>query len=179
MCLNRRSYGERLAKEAFWSPDTRGSKKDTAITPVVEAVRVPAHLVLPGFLQAKQLRTLNSHWGRAATLEKRSRVYACRVASVVSNSLQPCRLWPARLLCQGGGFSRQESWSVLANTGSHTLLKHCISCCPSRQLPWVPGAARTPATQAAAPPPHLALMGANPSPPGQPQEQTPVDNPHA
>ena len=35
------------------------------------------------------------------------------------------------------------------------------------------------ATQAAAPPPHLALTGANPSPPGQPQEQTPVDDPHA
>ena len=40
-------------------------------------------------------------------------------------------------------------------------------------------AARTPATQAAAPPPHLTLTGANPSPPGQPQEQTPVDDPHA
>ena len=26
-CLNGRSYGERLAKEAFWSPATRGSKK--------------------------------------------------------------------------------------------------------------------------------------------------------
>ena len=38
---------------------------------------------------------------------------------------------------------------------------------------------RTPVTQAAAPPPHLALTGANPSPPGQPQEQTPVDDPHA
>ena len=34
-------------------------------------------------------------------------------------------------------------------------------------------------TQAAAPPPHLALTGANPSPPGQPQEQTSVDDPHA
>jgi len=34
-------------------------------------------------------------------------------------------------------------------------------------------------TQAAAAPPHLALSGANPSPPGQPQEQTPVDHPHA
>ena len=34
-------------------------------------------------------------------------------------------------------------------------------------------------TQAAAPPPHLALTGANPSPPGQPQEQTLVDDPHA
>ena len=37
----------------------------------------------------------------------------------------------------------------------------------------------TPVTQAAAPPPHLALTGANPNPPGQPQEQFPVDNPHA
>jgi len=33
-------------------------------------------------------------------------------------------------------------------------------------------------TQAAAPLPHLALTGANPSPPGQPEEQTPVDDPH-
>ena len=45
---------------------------------------------------------------------------------------------PARLLCQGGGFSRQEYWSVLANTGCHTLLEHCISCCPGRHLPHPP-----------------------------------------
>ena len=32
--------------------------------------------------------------------------------------------------------------------------------------------------QAAAPRPHLARIGANPSPPGQPQEQTLVDDPH-
>ena len=41
------------------------------------------------------------------------------------------------------------------------------------------GAARTPATQVAAPTPHLALTRTKPSPPGQPQEQTTVDNPHA
>ena len=34
---------------------------------------------------------LNSHWGRAAT-GKKSCPYAHRVASVVSNSLRPCRL---------------------------------------------------------------------------------------
>jgi len=34
-------------------------------------------------------------------------------------------------------------------------------------------------TQAAAPPLHLALTKAHLSPPGQPQEQTPVDDPHA
>ena len=42
----------------------------------------------------------------------------------------------------------------------------------------MPGAARTPVTQAAAPSSHLALTGANPSPPGQPQKQTPVDDPN-
>ena len=97
----------------------------------------------------------------------------------MSNSLRPCRLWPTRLLCQGGGFSRQEYWGVLANTGCHILLEHYISCCPSCHLSSVSAAARTPATQTAAPPPHLALTGANPNPPGQPQEQFPVDNPHA
>ena len=33
-------------------------------------------------------------------------------------------------------------------------------------------------TQAAAPSLHLALTGANPSLPGQPQEHTPVDDPY-
>ena len=75
------------------------------------------------------------------------------------------------------GFSRQEYRSVLANTGCHTLLEHYISCCPSHKLPWVPGAARTPATQAAIWPPQLALTGTNPNPPGQPQEQASGANP--
>ena len=44
-------------------------------------------------------------------------------------------------------------------------------------ITWL-SAARTPVTQAAAPPPHLTLTGADPSPPGQPQEQTPVDDPN-
>ena len=34
-------------------------------------------------------------------------------------------------------------------------------------------------TQAAAPPPHLALTGEDPSPQGQPQEWNPVNEPHA
>ena len=125
---------------------------------------------------------LNSHWGRAATgkKEKKSCIHGHRVTLLMSELLWPCKLWPVRLPCQGEGFSRQEYWSVLANTGCLTLLEHYIFCCPSRQLPWVPGAARTPATQAAAPPPFLALTGANPSPranpspPGQPQELNPT-----
>ena len=99
-----------------------------------------------------------------------------RVTLVMSNSLWPCRLWRARLLYQGG-FSRQEYWSVLVNTGCHTLLEHYISCCHSCHLLWESGATRAPVTQAAAPPPHLDLTVANPSPPGKSQEQTSVDNP--
>jgi len=181
--LNQQSCGERLAKEAFWLPATRGLKKDSdrTITPAADAVRVPAHLELPGSSQAKQLRHFHAQLSLGAELPqaKKSSLYVCRVSLVVSNSLWPCRLWPVRILCQGGVFSRQEYWSILAKTSCRTLVDHYISCCPSRQLPWLPGAARTPATQAAAPPPHLALTGANPTPPGQPQEQTPVDDPRA
>ena len=145
----------------------------------MEAVHVPAHLTPPDSPQAKQLYHLHAQLslGQRWHRQKKSCPYVHRVASVVSHSLRPCELWPARLLCQGGGFSRQEYWSVWDNTGCHTLLEHYISCCPSHQLPRVPGAARTPETQVAAPPPHVALTGANPSPLGQPQEQTPVDNP--
>ena len=40
------------------------------------------------------------------------------------------------------------------------------------------GISGTPVAQAAALPPYLAFTGANPSPPGQPQEQTPVNDPY-
>ena len=160
--------------------EARKKDSDRAITPVAEVVHVPAHLVPPGSPKAKQLHNLHSQLSlkQSCHRQKKSCLYACRVTSVLSNSLWPCRLWPSRLLCQGRRFSRQY-WSILANTGCHTLLEHQISCFPSRQLPWVPCAARTPVTQAAAPPPKLALRGANCSLPGQLQEQTPVDDPHA
>jgi len=180
-CLHGRSYGERLAKEASDHQLQEARKKDSerAITggslcpctlgatrvPTSQAAAPPSRSILTG--------------AELPQAKKKSCIYAHRATSVVSNSFWPCRLWPARLLCQGGRFSRQEYWSILANTGCHTLLESCISCCPKHQLPWIPGAARTPATQQTTPPPHLALTGANPSPPGQPQEQNPVDNPHA
>ena len=111
----------------------------------------------------------NPRWGRAATGKK-------GLASMHAGSLRLC---PTLQRCRMSGWlSRQKHWSVLANTGCHTLLEHCISCCPSRQPPWIPGAARTPATQTSAPPPHLVITETNPRPPGQPQEQTPVDDPH-
>ena len=60
--------------------------------------------------------------------------------------------------CQGGGFSRQEHWSVLANAGCHTPLEHCIPAALAAN-PLSTRAARTPATQAAALPHHLASQG--------------------
>ena len=110
---------------------------DRVITPAAEAVRVPAHFAPPGFPQAKQLGHLHTQLslGQSCHRQKKSCIYACRVTSAVSNSLRPCELWPASLLCQGGQFSRQEHWSELANIGCHTLLEHCISCCPSCQPP--------------------------------------------
>ena len=132
-----------------------GKDSDWAIAPVAKAACVPAHLAPPGSPQAKQPCQLSL--GQSCHRQRKSCNYACRVTSV-GPTLRPCRLWPASLL-SGRGLSRQEYWSVLDKTGCHTLLKHSISCCLSHQLPWVPGAARTQATQAAAPPPLLALTG--------------------
>jgi len=116
--------------------------------------------------------TLNSHWGRSATGKKKF------------VSMRAGLLWICLTFCDPvdcglpsfsvrKGFSRQEYWSALANTGCHTLLEHYISCCPGRQLPWVSGAARTPATQTcttSTPGPHRgkpkssrAASGAKPS----------------
>ena len=106
--------------------------------------------------------TLNAHWSRDATGKRKSCIYARGVTSIVSNSLWPCGLWPARFLCKGG-FSRQEYWSGLPYP-SRAL--YFISCCPRCQFHWIPGTARGPVTQEAAPPPHLALTEADPSPLG-------------
>ena len=106
-----------------------------AITPAVEAVCVPAHLVPPGSLQAKQLCHLHAQpsLGQSCHRQKKFCIYPLRVNLVVSNSVT---LWT--VACQASlsvGFSRQKYCSVLANTGCHTLLEHYISCCPSCQLP--------------------------------------------
>jgi len=186
---SRGSYGDRLAKEAFWSPATRGLKKDSDRTLYNSCGRgspCPCTLGIAKVPRSQAAVPLSCSPLTGAELpqvikkkkKKKCCVYACRVASILSDSLRPCRLWPARPSLSEKGFSRQEYWTVLASTGCHTLLEHCISCCPSRQPLWVPGAARTLRSQAAPQPLHLALTGANPSPPGRPQKQTPVNDPH-
>ena len=131
-CLNRWSY-----RHAFSSPATRGLKKDSDrdVTPAAEAVRVLAHLALPASLKAKQLRHLHAQLslGQSCHRQKKSCVYA---------HFSHVQLFAALLsvACQATlsgrrGFSRQQHWSVPPNTGCHTLLEHCISCCPLSQLP--------------------------------------------
>ena len=123
---------ERQLQEAQKRKDS-----DRAITPVAEAVHFPARLAPPGSPQAKQLRHLHAQFSRRQSChrQRKSHVYVHGLVSAVSDSLQPCRLWPARLLCQGSGFSSQEYWNMWANTGCHSLLEHCISLCSSHQFP--------------------------------------------
>ena len=108
-------------------------KADRVITPEAEAVGVPAHqgqvlgtiTLGPCKPSSCATFTFNSHWGRAATgkKEKKSCAYTHRVASVMSSSLWPCRLWLARLLCQQSS-SDKNTGALLANTGCRTLLEH-------------------------------------------------------
>ena len=136
-CLNRWSYRERLAKKRPSDCQLQEAQKkdsDRAINPVAEAVHVRAHLVPPGYHLHAQLSL-----GKSCHRQK-SVLHLCAQGHFVhrvtlSDSLPPCRLWPARLLSQGGGLSRQEYWNLSANTGCHTLLEHYISCCPNCQLP--------------------------------------------
>ena len=66
-------------------------KTDRAITPAAEAVCVPEHLALPGSLQVEQLHHLHAELSLGQSChsppQKKSCVYARRVAYVLSNSL--------------------------------------------------------------------------------------------
>ena len=77
---------------------------DRAKTPAVESVRVPAHLVLPESPQAKQLCHLHAQPSLGQSCHRPKSLVSMHTVSfqLCLNSLQPCRLWPARVLCQGG-----------------------------------------------------------------------------
>ena len=139
-CLNGRSYEKRLPKEAFRSPATRGLKKDSdrAITPAVEAVCAPAHLTPPGSPQAKQLHHLHAQPPLGQSHHRQKGVLHLSMQGCFSRVQLFTSLWAVD--CQAslsGRFSLSVSqyWTVLVNTGCHTLLEHCISCCISHQLP--------------------------------------------
>ena len=125
--------------------EARKKDSDRAITPTAEAVHVPAHLVPPGSPQAKQLHHLHAQLSLGQICHRQKK-FVSMCAGLLWSCLTFCDPVDCGLpsFSVRRGFSRQEYWSALANTGCHTLLEHCISCCPSR---WVSGAARTPATQ--------------------------------
>ena len=131
---------------------------------MAEAVCVPAHLALPGSLEAKQLCHLHAQPFTGAELSQAKKVLNLDMT-----------LWT--VACQAslsGGFSRKEYWSVLANTGCHTLLEHYISCSPKLptplstwccQNPYNPSSCitSTPGTHCGRPKSSRATSGANPS----------------
>ena len=57
---------------------------------------------------------LNPPWAELPQAKK-SCIYVCRVTLVVFNSLQPCGLWPTRLLCQAGSPGKNTGvyWPIL------------------------------------------------------------------
>ena len=108
-----------MEKDWTKKPATRGLKKDSdrAITPAAEVVHVPAHLALPGSSQAKQVCHLHAQLslGQSCHRQKKKKkclVCLCRVASVLSDSLQPVDSGPP-------GFSVREAGSPGKNTGAY------------------------------------------------------------
>ena len=121
----------KTGKEAFWSPATRSSIKDSdrAITPAAEAVYVPEYLAPLESPQAKQPCHLHTQLslGQSCHQQKVSSIYAHRVTLVVSNSLWPCRLWPARLLWQRRGFFKQECSRLVATPFQGTIFPAALA----------------------------------------------------
>ena len=110
---------------------TRDLKKDSdkAISSVVEAVHVPAHLASPGSPQAKQLHQFHAQLSlrQSCHRPKMSCAYVCRVASVVSDSLQPCGLWTVACHASLSGMGVLQA-RILECIGQYWLLH------PSRAL---------------------------------------------
>jgi len=124
--------------------------------------------------------TLNPHWGRAVTGQKKK-----SIASMHAGLLRLCSTLCGPVNCGLPGFSVR---GVLQARILECIGQYWLSY-PSRALYFLLAlATNSPEylvwpeslwTQAAAPPPQLALTGAEPSLPGQPQEQTTVDEPYA
>ena len=114
------SYGERLTREACWSPATRASEKDRdrALTPAVEVVHVPPLLASPGSLQAKQLCafTLNSHWGRAATGQKKVSMHTGSFCSCPTLCAPVDCVLPGLSVRGSPGKNTGVSWPILVAT---------------------------------------------------------------
>ena len=160
-------------------PTTRGSKidSDKAVTPVMEAVCVPAHLAPSRSPEAKQLHHLHTQ----LTGEKLPQAKKL-LASMHTGLLRWCpTLWPCRLASpaslSGMGVLQArilegigQYWLPYLSRALYFLLPYPPTplsawCC---QNPCAPSSCTT-----STPGPHWV----NPSPPGQPGQQSPVDDP--
>ena len=129
--LNWRSYGERLAKEAFWLPAIKGSEKDSdrAITPVVEAICVPAHCAPPGSPKAKHLCHLHAQLSLGQSYHRQKK----NLASICTGSL-----WSYPTLCDPvdcglPGFSVREA---VGAGGRGDLQARILECTGQYWLPY-------------------------------------------
>ena len=119
-CLNGRSYGERLAKEAFWSPATRGSEKDSdrAIIPAVEAVCVPCTLGTARVPASQAAAPPSQSVLTGAELPRGEKSLVFMRTALLRSCSTPCDPvdWPARLLCQRWGSPGKTTgvyWPIL------------------------------------------------------------------
>ena len=83
--------------------------------------------------------TLNSRWGRAATVQTKKKVLSLCTQGRFSPIQLFVTLWTAA--CQAslsGEFSRQEYWSILVNTVCHTLLVHLFPAALAANSPEYP-----------------------------------------
>ena len=93
---------------------------DRVITPVMEAVSVPAHLALTRVPASQAAVPLSHSTFTGAELpqakKKKYCIYARKVNSAMSDSLSPCRLWSARLFSQRMGSPGKNTgayWPIL------------------------------------------------------------------
>ena len=98
--LKKKNYLFRCARSSLWHA---GSSSPCLCT--LAAARVPAG-------QAAALPSCSTFTG-AGLLQAKKVLHLCAQGhSVMSNSTQPCRLWPARLLFQGGECSPGKNTGV-------------------------------------------------------------------
>ena len=146
----------------------------------MEAVHVPAHLAPPGCPQFKQLRHLHAQPSLGQGCHSTT-----SLVSMPPGLLQSCPTLCDPVDCGLPGFSVREGGSPGNNTRVYWPVLVAI---PSRALyfllPQLPAPLRTwccrnPCDPSSCMTSSPGPQGANPSPPGQPQEQTPGDGPHA
>ena len=87
----------------------------------MESVHVPEHLVPPGSPQAKQLCHLHAKLSLRHSCHRQKKVlHLCTQGHFSSvRLLVTLQTVACQAFLSGRGFSRQEYWSVLANTGAY------------------------------------------------------------